>query len=285
MAESFDLRVVPLRAVVPHEEADPRRVERLVARLEADGSILNPPVVAASAEDLVLLDGATRLAALRELGYEHVIVQFAAPDRLRLETWSHVILDVAPNRLLDVLGRVEGVVFEESAGDDDAGDAPIGDDDDGDGDGGAGGRAAAMCSVALIDGRTFAVRPEGDRHPFTALNPLVAAYLGVAPIARTTDVELTSALADRPGAVALVVFPRLTVDTVFAAARAGHRLPAGITRFIVAGRVISLNAPLAALRGGGSLAEHNRWLEELIAARRAAGRIRHYPEAVFVLDD
>jgi hypothetical protein len=197
------------------------------------------------------------------MGFGYVIVQVADPRRLRLETWCHVILDIEPGRLLKVLGAVAEARLSESAGDGDA----------------------EMCTVRIVDGRTFTVHATGGRHPFTALNPLVAAYLSCSVIARTTETELAPAVADQPDAAALVVFPRLSVDTVFAAAAQGHRLPAGITRFVVADRVLALNAPLAPLRSERSLAEHNLWLHDLVAARRARGRIRHYPEAVYVLDD
>jgi hypothetical protein len=263
--EPFDLRVVPVDAVVPHEQAEPHRVERLVARLEADGRLANPPIVAAAGAGgrFVLLDGANRCAALRAMGFERLIVQVAAADRLRLDTWCHVIVDIDPDRLLRIVGEVDAVRL----------------------DGGDGSGEPPMCTLRLVDGRSIAVHPAPGRHPFTALNPLVETYLGVARIARATEAEAVSALADRPDAAAVVEFPRLTVDVVFAAARDGHRLPAGITRFIVAGRVIALNAPLAPLREPRPPAEHAAWLDDLIAGRRAAGRIRHYPEAVYVLDD
>ena len=254
MGEPFDLRVVPLAAVVAHEEADPHRVERLIGRLEADGRLANPPVVAAVDDHFVLLDGATRMAALEALGFAHAIVQVAAPDRLRLETWGHVILDIDPGRLVRVLDGVTDARLE----------------DDGD--------PGAMCTLWLVDGRRFTVHPTGGRHPFTALNPLVAAYLGVSVIARTTEVELESAIADQPDAAALVVFPRLMLDTVFAAAREGHRLPAGITRFIVGDRVIALNAPLAPPAGRTVASPSTTSGSTTWSPPAGRGHIRHYPE-------
>jgi hypothetical protein len=265
--EPFDLRVVPLGAVVPHEEAEDQRVERLVDRLADDGRLTNPPVVAAVDDHFVLLDGATRLAAMRRLGFDRMIVQVAGGDGLRLETWSHVILDIEPDLLLGLLGAVDAVRLDPA----DPGASAEGDD--------------VMCVVRLVDGRSFAVHPAAGQHPFRALNPFVAAYLDATTIARRIATDLDAVVGDRPGTAALVTFPRLTVDAVFTAARDGHRLPAGITRFIVAGRVIDLNAPLASLREGRPLDADNRWLHDLVAERRLAGRIRHYPEAVYVLDD
>ena len=64
-----ELRVVSLTEIMPHENVDPLRVDRLAARISAEGSQLNPMVCI---EDIsgrfVLLDGATRTAALGNIG-------------------------------------------------------------------------------------------------------------------------------------------------------------------------------------------------------------------------
>ena len=39
------------------------------------------------------------------------------------------------------------------------------------------------------------------------------------------------------------------------------------------------------LRPGLDQAERDRWLAELVAARRARGAVRYYPEPLFVLDE
>ncbi|MEJ2708513.1 MAG: hypothetical protein P8074_12930 [Anaerolineales bacterium] len=41
-----DLRMLPTENLIPHEEVDPRRVERLCQRLQAERLLKNPPVVA-----------------------------------------------------------------------------------------------------------------------------------------------------------------------------------------------------------------------------------------------
>ncbi|MGH9247636.1 MAG: hypothetical protein ACRD29_25665 [Acidimicrobiales bacterium] len=266
MREAFDLRVVPLADVVPHEEADPRRVEKMVGRLEADGWLANPPIVFAVDERFVLLDGANRIAALDALGFQQVIVQVASPTEMRLETWHHVLLGTTPDGLLDTLASVPDVRLDD---DSESGSAA----------------APTMCSLRLADGRTYVAHPAAGTHPFTALNPFVGAYLDLAVVSRTTNPDLAAALSDHPDAAGLVAFPLLTTDEVFNAAHNGARLPAGITRFVIAGRVLAVNAPLAPLRSDRTLDELNEWLAELVATRRAQGRIRHYPESVFVLDD
>ena len=43
-----DLRILPARALIPHEDCDPRRVVRLSKRLEADGILIGSPVYTGS---------------------------------------------------------------------------------------------------------------------------------------------------------------------------------------------------------------------------------------------
>jgi hypothetical protein len=262
VSEPFDLRVVALDQVMPHEHAETRRVEKLVGRLQAEGCLGNPPIVAEVEDGFVLLDGANRIAALGELGFGVAIVQVAAPGRLRLDTWHHVVLDTTPAELYATLAAVDEAHLDEAA------ESPH-----------------VVCTLRLIDGRTYFAHTRPDVHPFVALSSLVESYLDANLVARTDESDLEAATRAYTGAAGVVVFPRLTTDVVFDSARDGYRMPAGITRFVVTGRVLELNAPLGPLRADRSLEDHNRWLAELVATRRSQGRIRHYPEAVFVLDD
>jgi len=255
MDEPFDLRVVPLASVVPHEESEPRRVAKIVGRLASDTVLGNPPLVAEVGDQLVLLDGANRIAALRMLDYRYAIVQVVPTAELRLEVWHHALLDTTPDRLLATLAAAPEVDLRP---------APDG-----------------LCTVRLADGREYGVLPEPGTHPFAALNSLVGGYLELAVVRRTTEPDL----AVHPDAAAVVAFPRLHTSDVFGAVRDGVRLPAGITRFVVTGRVLLLNAALEPLRSDRPVEELNEWLRGLVAGRRAEARIRYYPEAVYVLDD
>ena len=80
--------------------------------------------------------------------------------------------------------------------------------------------------------------------------------------------------------------PVFTVEQVMQATQLGNRrFPAGITRFLIPGRVLNLNADLAVLRSDQSLPEKNRWLHAMLQERQQAGAIRYYGEPVYLLDD
>ena len=86
----LSLKVVPLEKVVLHEKTDPRRVEKLAQRLAADGRLSNPPMVVATDGKYVVLDGATRITALKQMEYPHTVVQVVSEDDVE-DLEAHVV--------------------------------------------------------------------------------------------------------------------------------------------------------------------------------------------------
>jgi len=68
-------------------------------------------------------------------------------------------------------------------------------------------------------------------------------------------------------------------------AQASRELPAGITRFIIPGRVLRLSAELRHLKSDQSLSEKNEWLHQLLMDKLDQGKIRYYEEPVYLLDE
>src|SRR5579859_1427896 len=75
--ETPDLRILPIELLIEHEYNDAQRTGPLAKRLEAEGLLKNPPIVAPLDDDprFVVLDGANRTTALNALGYQHCLVQ------------------------------------------------------------------------------------------------------------------------------------------------------------------------------------------------------------------
>lgn len=61
-------------------------------------------------------------------------------------------------------------------------------------------------------------------------------------VTRTLHRDIDTLLGEHPDLTGVVVFPVLTLDQVLQIAAGGHVVPAGITRFIIPGRVMRLNA-------------------------------------------
>jgi hypothetical protein len=84
---------------------------------------------------------------------------------------------------------------------------------------------------------------------------------------------------------AVVIFQQYSVSQVLQIAQAGRVLPAGITRFIIPGRVLRLNADLSMLKADKPLREKEAWLDQLVLDKLASNRVRYYAEPVYLLDE
>jgi hypothetical protein len=84
MRTSTDLPVLKFVAVellVPHEDTDPRRVEKLVKRIMDEQVLKNPPIVSIIPDDnkYMILDGANRSMAFKTMGVPHLVGKLCGP--------------------------------------------------------------------------------------------------------------------------------------------------------------------------------------------------------------
>ncbi len=264
-----DLRIVARSQVHLHEEADPARIDRLVVRLRADGVLRNPPLAAALPEGgYVVLDGANRTSALMALEAPVIpiqVVDYSDPS-VRLEVWHHLL--VRPIDLPALL-RARGLSLREGTPADAA-------------------RWLAertIASYVLTSSGATAVPLSPDRLMARTLLAVVDAYKATNRIYRVMDTDL-DALAREYGTVgALVVFPTFSKQDILEIAHAPVKLPTGITRHLIPGRVLRLNLPLEVLASPGDVEQKNRWLAEEIHRRLLEHRVRYYPESSFLFDE
>lgn len=265
------LRFVPLDRVVPHEATDSRRAENLAERLQVDGLIRNPTLVAPIGDRFVVLDGATRTDALRRIGAPHAVVQDVSVEQgLTLETWHHVLRRVDVDEFLTLVGGLDGIRVEEVK------------------EGSPQERMieyGGICSAVAVDGRAFVVHAAEGRNRFQALAAVADAYIGAGLVSRTLERDVRRLESWYPDMTLLVEYPEFTVEQVLLAARSGTLLPAGVTRFIVPGRVLHLDVPLELLTSDRPLEEKNRWLHDYLTEKERAGKIRYYREPVYILDE
>ena len=253
------LRVVPLERIRPHEEVDPLRVERLATRIEAEGSQLNPVVCTEDPSgNLVLLDGATRTAALKKLDLSYGVVQLVEPESVILETWHHVVRQAPLDEVLSEIDSLPELRLAEDEG------------------------PPRICTP---DGVVQTVHGREGASLFGTLSSLVGSYVGRWKLNRVIDPDLENVAWRYPDWSAVIEFPALTIEDVMKAAIDEDPVPAGMTRFVVPERALRINAELSLLRRPGSELEKQELLDRLLEGRARAGRIRRYDEAVVILDD
>jgi phosphoglycerate dehydrogenase-like enzyme len=268
------LRIVPMDRVFPHENIDLKRVNRLAQRLDEDGVLGNPPVVTETGDgSYMVLDGATRTSAMKQLNFPHALVQVISPESgLGLKTWYHVIQQIREDRLMKLLAALPLVRLEE-VDPEEADKAMF--------------EYGGLCYLHTAGDRAWLVFPAEGANRLDALNQLTETYIEAAHVDRTLNDNVISLKNEYEAMTAVVIFPAYTVEQVIQTTlESGRLFPAGITRFLIPGRILRLNADLSVLKSREmSLREKNRWLHETLVERQAKGGIRYYGEPVYLLDE
>lgn len=275
--KTLDLEVVPVEQVVPHEHIDQKRVRRLMSRLEEDGLLVNPPITTQWKGRYIILDGATRHSALSGLGYPHAIVQVvpATHSELQLHTWYHAISpepqsDGDTQALLHELSAIEGLQL--------AAIEPVAAQN-------ALAEPGTLCYFKTRADEIILASASATHDRLTVMNAVVDTYNAWGQVERTllTDLDRLTSLFPRLAAVA--IFPQFAPSDVFDAAAAGRLLPAGLTRFVIPGRILRLNAELSKLKADEPLEAKRAWFESFLASRLSQSRLRYYQEPVILLDE
>lgn len=273
-AKELTLRIVSLNDVLLHEQVEARRVDRLITQLKSDWLLKNPPIVTQYDGKYILLDGATRVTALKRIHCRDVVVQivdYAMPG-LVLETWNHMLLDLPADQLLDALARIPGVRLQATSADG-AEQALI--------------DRESFATIVPADGRVFALVSDSAKLERQAelLNKVVATYEGRGEMYRVAHTDLERLLAEHGRLTALVVFPRFRPEEIRRVALDGTKLPMGITRHIIPGRVLHINIPLAILERDQPLEMKNAWLDNWMKEKMIERHVRYYQEPVFLFDE
>jgi hypothetical protein len=267
------LRIVHSKDLVGHEEVDPQRVERLVRRLQSDGVLKNPPVVAKAGSQHVVLDGATRVAALRKLGVRDVLVQivdYRGPG-IDLHSWCHVIVGMRGKELKTALRSHRGLEVQDTH-------PAVAET--------ALSRREILCYLMLRDGGVVSVAGgENLEEQATLLNEIVGLYARRVQVYRVMGDDMDALLDEYPDLSAIVVFPCYTCAEISRMALNGAKLPMGVTRHAISGRALGLNVDLVMLDSDIPLEQKNVWLTNLIKNRTKTKRVRFYPEPVVRFDE
>jgi hypothetical protein len=278
-AYALTLQVVPLTKVVPHEHYHGPRVAELMARLVAEGKLINPPIVARQKDKYVVLDGATRLAALHQLGCPYIIVQVVELEQVQLTSWCHAIYGGSAAGLLEALRAIAGLQLTPFAESDlPDGELPVG----------ALGYLVSTHQegfVLEVPSSSLAGSHAWQDEWLRMLNRVVEVYGQWGNVERTLTRDIELLATQFPDLAALVIFPRFTPQVIMELADQGRTVPAGITRFVIPGRILRLNAPLDRLATDEPLAAKQEWLENLVRTKLLARQVRFYEESVVLFDE
>jgi L-serine kinase (ATP) / ParB family transcriptional regulator, heme-responsive regulator len=285
-----ELKIVPVKDIIIHEHFDKTRSPRLAKRLEKDGVLQDPPIVARLGEDkYVHLDGANRITVFREedlLNCPHILVQivnYFDPESVKLSTWCHLTQQDKDA----FLSRLRSKGIEPLPMDCDAARVLISEEE------------RVLCCLFFRDGDIFGVKSDRDLESRVKLmNELVRTYEGrierdnLEPERGAWKSQINGLFEKHDDCNIIVAFPRFTPEQVMqiatrlAAGENGEnavKMPPGVTRHIVLeGRALRINFPLSVLKAEGVTLEiKNELLKEFLRKKKP----RRYEEPTFMYDE
>jgi hypothetical protein len=271
------LEILPVEKLIMHEYHDHQRTPPIIRSIEESGVLRNPPIVVPLDDGsgrYMVLDGANRTTALRDMGVPHTVAQIVQVDDpgLELTPWNHVIWGTIPDTLLDWARTVPDLNLQPSSEENlfrsllDI-------------------RSLAM--LHLADGRIYTVYTQEIEliHRVRMLNALVNCYAKRTNMDRTTNYSIAPLQRLYVDLSGLVLLPPFRIEDVLYLASLGHLMPTGSTRFTIAGRALYINFPLGILNNGQSLDQKNAWLQEWLQDCLTRRRVRYYAEPIYMFDE
>lgn len=268
------MQIVDTESMRPHEEIEEGRSQRLIRALQTQGFLKNPPAVwqvEGETEHYVVLDGANRTMAVRNMGFPHMLVQIAN-EGVEVKNWNHILSEGNLAPLLERARRISGLEVSET--DEFRAAAALA-------------REESLAYMVLPDGVTWQLGIDGSgiKEKLTRLTEFVRLYEGRFRRERTSTTSLDGLTNLFPDMNCLIVYPQFSVSDVVEAASSGQKFPSGLTRFLISPRALRVNFPLAMLADRSPVEEKRRALEEWIRQRVDQRRVRYYAESTFVFDE
>lgn len=272
-----NLKFLPIDELDFHERPNEIRVERLIAQVKQQGVLKNPIVAArmSSTERLLVLDGITRVKALKKLGCRDVAAQIVQYDDPAIRAGSNcwVIESVTRSLLVNRFGSI-GLFWYS---------APFGE----------GMKKikskAAACYLLFRDGNGVVVPAKtGALRERIELIRIVSESLSdifeIHTVNKPENFPILFRQFDKGNAV--VVMPEFTKSEIIAARRLpGCYFPFGVTTHIVPERVLGLSIPLSILASDDPVSDKNAYLHQIMKLRFTKRRARYYPESVLIFND
>ncbi|WP_139490118.1 ParB N-terminal domain-containing protein [Brevibacillus dissolubilis] len=264
MSVLSSLQLVETQQICLHEEHETSRLTHTSMTLVQDGVLRHPPLAMQMTDGrYLILDGAHRTAALQHLGSRYIPVQVVKQDELRLDAWEHI---VAIGSWFHELKKHPELAWHTTPID---GQRPI-------------------AEVINSSGETYYLYLKGHEsgeqpHLSDTLrvwHSIVGSYSKTYAVLRRPRGTVQKSA---EGTVCLR-YPVYAVEELEQLVAQGHVMPAGVTRFLVSGRLLNLGIPLSMLMEQEQVdqADHQgRWME---LCRQWENKLRLYMEPVYLCE-
>ncbi len=268
------LRVVPTERIILHEHFDTKRTEKLKKKIIDSGMWKDPPIVTQLPDGrYMILDGANRTTSMKALKIPHMLVQVVDyfDPSIELRSWNHVVR-TPMDMLIRILRTDKKMKLQ-----------PMNDK-----------KAKSMLMYRKVlgyicgrKGTALAIPLQNSpRTAIDVLNKLVKGYEGKSTIHRTEESTRKAFHGLGTDMKTLIVFPSLTKLGLVNAIARGQFLPSGISRHLILRRALRVYLPLSVLKSRTlSIKQKQARVDALIAKLYTQGKVRFYPEGIYLFDE
>ncbi len=269
-----DIEIIAMHDIDAHELADEIRVKKLMASLKNDSMIRNPIMAAKIKDRFMIMDGATRHQALKEMGSPHLLAQVVNYDdsKVKLETWDHAIKGLDIEELVKSLREIKGLHVHPSSW--------------------------HVAEKMLISGeiigyvickeeKVYILKTDSGYEAMVNILCIISEKLShMGETVRITHEQVDDYFKSEKNHCVVMCWPRFTKDDIKKVFQSGLKVPAGITRHIVPCRVLGINLDLNLLLDKNDTIEmKNKYMKDYIHNKLSKGKIRFYDEPLFVMDN
>ncbi|HAX48368.1 MAG TPA: hypothetical protein PK605_07430 [Ignavibacteria bacterium] len=267
--EKFELKLLPSMAVALHEECEDNRYSRLVERFNDEHVLYNPLIVANHSGSYILIDGANRFEALKQIGCKAILAQLVdyASSDVVLKSWYHFVSFMTIEELIEfaagnklITASLTDIRKPESKNE---------------------------LIVHSTSGKVLSVMLSGDLETMlgelSALNRFYDEKYSYTRIDSDTDISRIKELSPDEGL--LFVFPELSKDDIVKIAGLQQKLPAGISRHLIPNRVLHIKILIDALQTDENIDKRNEELQKHIQHKIDSKKVRLYREPILVFDE
>ncbi|MCI0448930.1 MAG: hypothetical protein L0Y79_03975 [Chlorobi bacterium] len=271
--EKFELKLIKSDEVLLHEECEDNRYKRLIERFSEEKVLYNPLIVGRYKDKFILIDGANRFEALKQMGCRAILAQLVnyKNSKVRLKSWYHFVNEMTMDELKDYLNKA-GLSHKKWS---------------------ASLRIkkgiAKVNQVVVVskNGEAISIKLSrdltGTLKSLCGLNKFYESRFNYMRIDSDTDIRNVDELSPDDGL--LFVYPSFTKEHIVKISNLKQKLPAGITRHLIPNRVLHIKLLIDSLITDQNLEHRNNELEKFIKYKIDTKKVRLYKEPILVFDE
>ncbi len=274
-----NIRIIPLEKTLVSEGVIRRQARKLANYMEHDGTQRDPIIVAKEGDRYIALDGMHRVEALKIMGCRDILafVVDYSDHKIILESWDALIHDFQGIPKL-MAREFEGAGYSIQELESGSGREEVM-------------KRRAIFSVVQKNGKAYTLtnRVKNRKHSLDELIDVLVRFekkldekgATIRYVANTvSEVQFEESKCS-----SLVIRPCFTKKEVVERTLQGKLFPRKTTRHAIHERPLRIGTCLSILKEDADIEVKNELLQAELQWRQEHGRIRYYPEPVFLFDD